>query len=268
MTSPSPSRMLPEHAPQLEDLGGLPAAVIETDSEGIVRLWAGAAERIFGWPAAQALGSSIDDLELVHEADLPFVDAVIERLRSAHDRHLVHRTRHRTRSGDVRYCEWTRIRLGAPTGRWPAMLSYVVDVSRQVEAESAALAARAEMDRWLRANPDGFCALDREWRITHWNPAAERMLERSRAEVVGRELWGVFPELRGTAFHRALDEALADGHQRGVEERAPCGRSWYGVTVVPSPRGLYVFFVDVTGRRQLEQELLTLEDQLKQSPTH
>ncbi len=117
------------------------------------------------------------------------------------------------------------------------MLCYVLDVTAQVEAERAALAARAELERCLRASPEGICGLDRDWRITHWNPAAERMLDRSRAEVLGRELWEVFPELRGTAFHRAFDEALADGHLRVVEDRAPRGRSWYAVTAVPSAAG-------------------------------
>ncbi|MGZ3481911.1 MAG: PAS domain-containing protein, partial [Myxococcaceae bacterium] len=127
------------------------------------------------------------------------------------------------------------------------------------------LAARAELERCLRGSLEGICGLDRDWRITHWNPAAERMLDRSRAEVLGRELWAVFPELRGTAFHRAFDAALADGHVRVVEERAPCGRSWYAVTAAPSPQGLFVYFSNITGRRQLEQEFLALDAERRQT---
>ena len=258
------SPFLQESRPVLEHLDALPVAVIETDEEGTLRTWAGAAERMFGWSAAEVLGSHIDGLELVHEADLAFVDAVVDRLRSGRDRHLVHRNRIRTRSGEVRHCEWTRIVVGTHPGRCPAVLSYVVDATGQVEAETTALTARADLERWLRANPEGCCGLDREWRITHWNPAAERMLERSRAEVVGRELWEVFPELRGTTFHNAFDEAIADGYLRVIEDRAPRGRAWYSVTAVPSARGLNVFFSDVTGRRQLEHEFLAAEAACKQ----
>jgi hypothetical protein len=87
------------------------------------------------------------------------------------------------------------------------------------------------------------------------------MLERSHAEVVGREVWQVFPRLRGTVFHRAFEDALGDGHLRVVEDRAPppYARAWYSVTAVPSARGLNVFFRDVTGRRQLERDLLAAE---------
>lgn len=258
MARPRLRPMDPETSPVLEHLSALPVAILETDEDGTLRTWAGAAERLFGWTAAEVLGSHIDALELVHEADLAFVDMVVDRLRSGHERHLVHRNRVRTRSGEVRHCEWTRIVVGSRPGRRPAILSYVLDVSGQVDAETAALTARAEVERWLRANPEGCCGLDREWRITHWNPAAERMLERSRAEVMGRELWEVFPELRGTSFQKAFEEAVSDGHLRMLEDRAPRG-AWYSVTAVPSGHGLNVFFCEVTGRRQLEEELLATE---------
>ena len=259
------SRMPPQSSPLLEHLGALPVAIIETDESGIIRRWAGAAERLFGWTAVEVLGSDIEGLELVHEADLAFVDAVLARLRSGHDRPLVHRNRNRTRTGEIRHCEWTRIAVGGHPGQRPLILSYVMDITGQVEAETTAFAARADLERWLGANPEGCCGLDRAWHITHWNPAAERMLERGRAEVVGRELWEVFPDLRGTSFHHAFEEALADGHLRVVEDRAPRGGTWYGMTAVPSARGLYVFFSNITGRRQLEQEFLTLDASQKQA---
>ncbi|HSP18474.1 MAG TPA: PAS domain S-box protein [Myxococcaceae bacterium] len=258
-------RAVPEGDALLEHVDALPAAVIELDSEGVIRTWAGAAERLFGWTADDAVGRDLDALELVHAEDIPFVDAVTEQLRFGRERHLVHRNRIRTRNGEVRHAEWTRLLLGRARSR--AMLCYVLDVTAQAQAERAALAARAELDRCLQGNPDGICGLDRAWRITHWNPSAERMLDRSPSEVLGRELWDIFPELRGTAFHHAFEDALSDGHLRVVEERAPDGGTWYSVTAVPSAQGLWVYFSNVTGRRQLEQEVLALDAALNRLPT-
>jgi PAS domain S-box-containing protein len=267
--APQPLRpSVPESSPVLEHLSALPVAILETDEDGTVRMWAGAAERMFGWGAEEVLGRSLDQLDLVCEPDIAFVDAMLDRLGSGHDPHLVHRNRVRTRSGAVRHCEWTRIALGSRPGRRPAVLSYVVDVTGLVQIETTALDARAELERWLCGNPEGCCGLDRQWIITHWNPAAQRMLERSRAEVVGRELWEVFPQLRDTVFHRAFEEALGDGHMRVVEDRTPDGRGWYSVTAIPSARGLNIFFSDVTGRRQLEQDVLAAESALPSSGTH
>src|SRR5262245_4225375 len=128
--APPPLRpSVAESRPVLGHLSGVPVAVIETAEAGMVRTWAGAAQRTVGRRAGEVLGSNIDALELVHEADLAFVDAVLDRLRSGHDRRLVHRNRVRTRSGELRHCEWTRISLGGRPGRRPAILSYVVDVT-------------------------------------------------------------------------------------------------------------------------------------------
>ena len=193
------------------------------------------------------------------------MDAITDWLGGGRDHRRVHRRRIRTLTGEVRDTEWTRIPLGARRGRRQAMLCYVLDVTAQAEAERSAAAARAELERCLRASPEGICGLDRAYRITQWNPAAERMLDRSSAEVMGQGLFDVFPELRGTPFHRAFDEALADGHLRAVEGRAPRGRSWYGVTAVPAAEGLTVFFANVTGRRQLEQEFLALDAEVKRT---
>ena len=263
MTSERPTQAPAETDALLEHAAELPLAIIQTDGDGTIQRWAGAAERLLGWSAAEVLGKHIEALELIHEADLPLVNAVVGRLRSGPETRMVHRNRTLTRTGGVRHCEWTRIRLAEPGGELPAMLSYVADVTPQVTAEAVAGRAMAELDRWLHACPDGFFALDREWRITHWNPFAERMLERSRSEVLGRKLWSVLPELWGSTFHRAFTEALGDGHLHILEERWPVGQNWYGVTVARSPRGLFVFFRDVTGRRQLEEDLLTAYGEIR-----
>jgi len=264
MVSPLPRRAVDPSQTLLDHLAAVPAAIIETDGDRIILTWAGAAERIFGWSASEVLGKDIEDLNLVHDADLAFVDAVLDRLRAGPERHLVHRNRIRTRSGDIRHCEWTRFLLGTRLRR-PGLLSFAVDVTAQFDAEQSALAACAELEHWLRANPEACLGLDREWRITHWNPAAERMLERTRAEVMGRDFWEVFPEFRDTSFHRAFEEALADGHLRILEDRAPRGGLWFGVTAVPSAQGLHVFISNVTGRRQLEQEVLRLDAAVKRA---
>jgi PAS domain S-box-containing protein len=265
MVSPLFRRAVDPSPPLLDHLSALPVAIIETDGDGILQTWAGAAERLFGWSAEEVLGTDIDALELVHDADLAFVDAVIDRLRGGHEHHLVHRNRNRTRSGEIRHCEWTRILLGTRSGRRPALLSLAVDVTAQFDAEQSALTACAELEHWLRANPEACLGVDRAWRITHWNPAAERMLERTRAEAMGRDLWEAFPEFRDTTFHRAFEEAVADGHLRILEDRAPRGGLWFSVTAVPSAQGLNVFISNVTGRRQLEQEVLRLDAAVKRA---
>jgi PAS domain S-box-containing protein len=39
---------------------GAADAIVFTDREGVIRIWAGGAERVFGWSAAEAVGKSMD----------------------------------------------------------------------------------------------------------------------------------------------------------------------------------------------------------------
>lgn len=38
----------------------MPEALIVCDLEGVIRVWNGGAEKVFGWPAAEAVGQSLD----------------------------------------------------------------------------------------------------------------------------------------------------------------------------------------------------------------
>ena len=66
------SASLPPHPGAIvAHVDALPVAVVETDRQGVVVLWEGAASRIFGWDAEEALGKRLEALTLVHEADAP-----------------------------------------------------------------------------------------------------------------------------------------------------------------------------------------------------
>ena len=61
---------------------------------------------------------------------------------------------------------------------------------------------------------DGLTVLDRDWRYTYVNPAAERMIGRSRENLVGTRVWDAFPFVPGTDVAgqlRRVAAALVDG---------------------------------------------------------
>ena len=57
---------------------------------------------------------------------------------------------------------------------------------------------------------DAFVAIDREWRYIYVNPAAERIGDHRREEMLGRTVWELFPQ-KGTQFERACHRAM---HER------------------------------------------------------
>jgi PAS domain S-box-containing protein len=60
----------------------------------------------------------------------------------------------------------------------------------------------------LESITDAFFTLDRSWRFTYLNPQAERILQRSREELLGRSLWDTFPDAVGSRFYEKYHEAL------------------------------------------------------------
>ena len=66
---------------------------------------------------------------------------------------------------------------------------------------------------------DGFLALDATQRFTYANPRAVKLLGRgSESELLGRHLWSEFPQVIGTSFQRAFEQAM-----RGAQVGPPGG---------------------------------------------
>jgi len=99
---------------------------------------------------------------------------------------------------------------------------------------------------------DGICAYDLDWQIVYVNPQAERFLQRSAAELLGRNVWDVFPDSHGsttwTEYHRAQAEQVPISFE---EHAAEFGR-WFEHHLFPSPDGLTVWARDVTERKAEE----------------
>ena len=70
----------------------------------------------------------------------------------------------------------------------------------------------------LESMSDGFAAVDRGWRYTYVNRAAERNTRLGRDEMLGRTLWEVFPEFAGSQFESSCRRAMDEGVSVHCEE--------------------------------------------------
>ena len=108
--------------------------------------------------------------------------------------------------------------------------------------------------RVLESMNAAFFALDRGWRFAYVNGEAERVLGRSRGELLGGEIWELFPAAVGSDFEVHYRGAAATGRERVFEAYYPAPLdAWYEVRAWPGPDGLSVYFLDVTERRAAEE---------------
>lgn len=96
---------------------------------------------------------------------------------------------------------------------------------------------------------DGVLRTDARWFIRYVNRSAERVFDRERAELLGRPLWQVLPELGATAIGDGCRKTMADRESGRVEAKYGALGSWLEARIFPaSDDGIVVIFRDVTDR--------------------
>ena len=102
---------------------------------------------------------------------------------------------------------------------------------------------------------DAFFAVDTDWRFTHLNEQAERLLGRTASELVGESVWEQFPEAVDSTFEVEYRRAMRTQTSVSFEEDYPPLDTSFAVEAYPSETGLSVYFRDITERVRREREL-------------
>ncbi|RZJ80539.1 MAG: PAS domain-containing protein [Flavobacterium sp.] len=82
------------------------------------------------------------------------------------------------------------------------------DIDARKRSELLALATMREKIEILESIGDAFFALDVNWNVTYWNGRAELLLHKTRAEILGQNLWDVYEETIGTDFYEKYHWAV------------------------------------------------------------
>lgn len=130
----------------------------------------------------------------------------------------------------------------------------------QVELEQA----YKEKETILESIDDGFFTVNRDWVVTYWNSAAERMLQTPKEKIMGKNLWDVFNDATDlpsyTNYHRVMNEKLSVDFE---DFYAPLDR-WYDISAYPSQDGISVYFKDITRQKKKDSQL---QESLKEKET-
>src|SRR3954469_4901248 len=152
-------------------------AIVSKDLNGIIRSWNPAAERMFGYAPAEAVGRSI---RMIIPADRQSEeDTVLSRIRAGQS--ITHfETIRQRKDGTLIPISLTVSPIHDDQGRVIGASKIARDISDRIAANIAARRLAAVVE----SSDDAIITKDLNSIITSWNPAAERMFGYTEAEAV------------------------------------------------------------------------------------
>ncbi|MHC5765595.1 MAG: GAF domain-containing protein [Nostoc sp.] len=133
-------------------------------------------------------------------------------------------------------------------------------VAHEQTAHAQSEAAKTHITNLLESITDGFFALDQKWQFTYINGQAERLLQKTHNELLGQNIWEVFPEIIGTRFDCEYRRAILEQVSVEFEEFYLPQQQWLQVHAYPAKDGLSVYFQDVTERHKTSVALRESEE--------
>ena len=107
---------------------------------------------------------------------------------------------------------------------------------------------------------DAFVSIDHAWRYTLVSPRAEEIIGRPAAELLGRSMEELFPDMLGWPHYRAV---VKEGRPRSFEVWSKPLERWLEIHVYPTADGLSIRFVDVSARKRTESSLREAEQSVR-----
>jgi PAS domain S-box-containing protein len=140
---------------------------------------------------------------------------------------------------------------------WHALYLQAQCAREQAEAQAQ------NLSRVLMGLGHGLIALNHDLRYCYVNPMTLQLMGRTEEEVLGRHLYDLHPDIKGTPYTVGLETALRERRQVELDIYYPNDRRWQRTLINPTETGLTIHYRDVTDLKVseiLQQQLASIVD--------
>jgi len=226
------------------------------DSEGRLRRVNQHWQTCLGYDLHQVMGAKFE--EFLHPGDRSRHREMQQRL-LAGEQITNHTIRLRTQRGDYRWYEWQGL---LSQGR---IYAAARDVTEQQQFGDRLQAAYSQVSDILESMSDHFFEVDHDFTVIYVNGNLCRLVGKSASQMLGKNLWELFPDARNSIFEEQCQRAMTQQTPVQFEAFYEGLNQWFAVRVFPTSRGLAIFCQNITlqvdsstllQRRQTQAELL------------
>ncbi|AFM41751.1 PAS domain S-box [Desulfosporosinus acidiphilus SJ4] len=139
----------------------------------------------------------------------------------------------------------------------------VEQLTKYLSLESALSRSNQLIADIIHQMPDAFYVLDHQWRFTFVNNAAVRLFQKTHEELLGKVIWQVIPQARGTLLEqnslkviKGCTPIIFEYHSFLQDD------TWYRVKTYPSGNGLSVYYQDITERKLACENLIKSQEEM------
>lgn len=242
-------------------LSNISDPIITTDPDGVITNWNEHAAALYGFSAADAEGKLFNELlkDQLFSADSPVANR---------------EATHIHKNGSEIIAEIKTATLRDEEGETTGTISVVRDMTaRKILEEKLkqlsdnlqqeVIAKAAELNHVFERVTDAFIALDNNWVYTHVNEVAARLHNMQPADLIGKVMWDVFPEVVGEPFYDALMHAAKTREPQRLELYFKSREKWYEDLIYPGEDGISVYYHDISERKNAQVALQISEEALR-----
>jgi PAS domain S-box-containing protein len=138
------------------------------------------------------------------------------------------------------------------------------DITERYLAMNEIKEGKKRMENILQSMGDAFVSIDPDWNYTFVNNKALSLMGKTSDELLGQNLFKVFPDVINTNFDHNFSKVMNERVSVKFETYYASYNMWLNVRVYPHDNGIAVFYTDISTEKNAKNEILRLNQELEQ----